>query len=191
MTYEDFEAQRFRRDLKDLEDYIFDLPLMLLSMRKTAKALSFEADLWERRHDIACPPGNESQIVFRGIVDEIDLLIKRVDILEKRVKTLSGIYQDTLSHEIAKDTKNDSSAVRIITMITVLFLPATFVAVRLEMSPALRQILISADILFNGFYPRRKLRPASLWESVGLCCHYNSSDLSHSWRVLHGTGNSE
>jgi len=128
MEAEDLDRFNFRQKLKSLEDALLNLPLMLRSIRGTVVCLMNKLNL----------PVEEpmSPTSFEELLEDTELLLKRVEILEKRVKSISTITWDLSVHhnsrsmmKVANDTKNDSAAMKIITIITVLFLPPTFVAV--------------------------------------------------------------
>jgi Mg2+ and Co2+ transporter CorA len=145
MNHDQLNDLASRRTLKNLEDQILILPLMLRSIQGTVKSL---------KQNFANPSGGfcsqlspiRDRVVgvsFEELFEEMTLLLSRVDVLEKRVRSISSIMWDSMVHlnskstmdmskvsvEIAQDTKKDSAAMKIITIITVFFLPATVVAV--------------------------------------------------------------
>jgi Mg2+ and Co2+ transporter CorA len=124
----DLDTFECRKKLKPLEDAILNLPLMLKSIRGTLQKLTSSFK----------PGAGEALDVFSfdELLEETNLLLARVETLEKRIKRASTITSDLSVHHnstsmkrLAEDTKNDSAAMKIITIITVFFLPATFVAV--------------------------------------------------------------
>jgi Mg2+ and Co2+ transporter CorA len=101
---------------------------MLLSIRRTLTCLRENANEWKESALLL--------VSFEELVEETKLLLERTKILDKQVKAVSIITRDLSVHhnslammKIAESTKDDSMAMKIITIITVLFLPATFVAV--------------------------------------------------------------
>jgi Mg2+ and Co2+ transporter CorA len=129
---EDLAQFKNRPDLKEIKDSLLKLPLMIMSLASTIKRL--KVGLCQFTVKDSTPPLLQS---FECLQEEAQLLQKRIDMLRDRVQDLTGFAHDKLNHlnsqymmQVAQSTKNDSAAMKYITIITVLFLPATFVAVR-------------------------------------------------------------
>jgi Mg2+ and Co2+ transporter CorA len=105
-----------------------------MSLASTIKRLNAEFSL-----STACDSDLFLPQSLDCLLEESQLLQKRVEILRERVQDITTFAHEKLNHlntrymmQVAQSTKNDSAAMKYITIITVLFLPATFVAVRLH-----------------------------------------------------------
>jgi hypothetical protein len=138
-----------RLKLKKLEDMILTLLLML---RATASTIESLRDRFSRYidHSSLVPMKDDAlSTAFHEILEESKLYLSNAEALDKCLQSASALLSDLLPYQnasslksIAEDTKSDntimrqlteqttedSSSIKTITIITVVFLPATVVA---------------------------------------------------------------
>jgi Mg2+ and Co2+ transporter CorA len=121
--------------LKKIEESLHNLPLMIMSLASTIKRIQGEYDQGLTDATSSMEYVQLTKL-FDHQLEETQLLSKRIQILQERVHDLIIFTQDKLNRanstymmQVAQSAKADSAAMKNITIITVLFLPATFVAV--------------------------------------------------------------
>jgi hypothetical protein len=184
---EDLTQFKNRPDLKQVKDSLVKLPLMIMSLAGTIKRLGAEANQYT-----VIPSASPQPQSFEYLLEEAELLQKRVDMLRDRVQDLTSFTHDKLNHlnsrymmQVAESTKNDSAAMKYITIITVLFLPATFVAVRRLTA---FQVIIRAerilDLLLHAIGKRRQWRTPYFEANLGIFCYNHSVNYCHHIRLV-------
>lgn len=163
-----------RQKLKTLEDKILNLRTMLKSTSLTIASLESRFSSLEKAENKR--EDKESIFnIFAETSDQTSLYLIKVDVLRKQVKGAATLLTDILTYDnafnlkiLAQEARNDnmamiglseqaaedSRAIRIITIITVVFLPATVVSVSKCLVRDFPASLIAAELLFDTICSR-------------------------------------
>ncbi|KAI9685934.1 MAG: hypothetical protein M1822_004212 [Bathelium mastoideum] len=140
-----------RQELKQLEDYILNLQTMLKGLIETISTLRRHVHSCSTQLGLASVTDMENSLT--ELYEDARMYLIKAEHLYRHAERIANLLSDLLSYEnttalksIAQESKEDneymrhltakatedSKAIKVITIITVFFLPATVVAVRLS-----------------------------------------------------------
>lgn len=185
-----------RQTLRRLEDSVLNLQLMLDATFQTTSKL--QSSLFKYASQVEADGTKSMQVSLSEISDEILLFQAKANALLERVKGLSTLLCDSLAYDNAAalkednellrgltvKTSRDSDAIKIITIITVFFLPATVVAVSFASSLENYADQATLELLLHSICQYFRRRFQFCLPHLGLFRSHNTLDCSNSTHLV-------